>query len=304
MTTSLILGLLALALAGPAPRLVAGWSSLRQTPMAALIWWQCLALAAVLAALGAGLSVVTSQVWRGPVSLLELAVAAVAASLTLMVLVRLLLSGHRVGTSLRRSRARHRELVDVLARRRDGVHVVALDVPVAYCVPGMARSRIVVSEEAISRLAAPELAAVLAHERCHLRWRHDLVLEAFTVLHRAFPRFVASATARAEVELLIEVLADRAAVRELGQRPVLTALLRLAEGGGRLATDGAWGTSSASLAGGAMAAAATGLGQRAHLAGSRRQPVQAVLVLASAVAVLALPTVPVAVPWLCALAGG
>ena len=48
-------------------------------------------------------------------------------------------------------------------------------------------------------LGRAELAAVLAHERSHLRARHDLVLEAFTVLHRAFPRWVSSAAAHHEV---------------------------------------------------------------------------------------------------------
>ena len=95
-----------------------------------------------------------------------------------------------------------------------GVSVLEHDVPVAYCVPGMSRSRIVVSRSTLTRLAPAELGAVLEHERSHLRARHDLVLEAFTVLHLAFPRWVASASARREVEVLVEVLADRAACRD------------------------------------------------------------------------------------------
>ena len=76
----------------------------------------------------------------------------------------------------------------------------------------MTGSRIVVSRSTLTRLAPAELGAVLDHERSHLRARHDLVLEAFAVLHLAFPRWVASGSARREVEVLVEVLADRAAV--------------------------------------------------------------------------------------------
>ena len=111
----------------------------------------------------------------------------------MVVLARLLLSGHRTGTSLRRMRRLHRERVDLVAQVDGGVSVLDHDVPVAYCVPGMSRSRIVVSRSTLTRLAPAELGAVLEHERSHLRARHDLVLEAFTVLHRAFPRWVASA---------------------------------------------------------------------------------------------------------------
>ena len=49
------------------------------------------------------------------------------------------------------------------------------------------RSRIVVSVGALELLGRGELAAVLAHERAHLRERHDLVLLPFTALRRAFP---------------------------------------------------------------------------------------------------------------------
>ena len=134
-----------------------------------MVLWQAVALAAVLAALGSGLSLVTDHAWRrgaGPVSLV---VAAAALVVTAVVAGRLLLSGHRVGTSLRALRRRHREQVDLLAERESGVHVLDHAVPVAYCLPGMAHSRVVVSAAAMATLEPPQLAAVLAHERAHLR---------------------------------------------------------------------------------------------------------------------------------------
>ena len=48
------------------------------------------------------------------------------------------------------------------------------------------RSRIVISAGTLDLLDQAELAAVLAHERAHLRERHDLVLLPFTALLRAF----------------------------------------------------------------------------------------------------------------------
>ena len=75
------------------------------------------------------------------------------------------------------------------------------------------RSRVVLSRGALSALTDEELAAILSHERAHLRARHDLVLEAFTAVHTAFPRFVRSASALNAVRLLVELLADDAAVR-------------------------------------------------------------------------------------------
>ena len=199
---------------------------------------------------------------------------------------RLLLSGHLTGTGLRRMRRLHRERLDLVASLDGGVSVLEHDVPVAYCVPGMTGSRIVVSRSTLTRLAPPELAAVLEHERSHLRARHDLVLEAFTVLHRAFPRWVASGAARDEVEVLVEVLADRAAVRHVDRRALLSALLALA---GSPAPHGALGS-----AGSLQARVEVLRDERPH-------PVQAAVVVALAAALLALPTVLVVLPWLTGL---
>ena len=210
-----------------------------------MLLWQSTALAAVLAALGAGLSLATDRLWQPPVAAGDVVVAALAGAVTVVVAARLLLSGHRTGTALRRMRRLHRERVDLVARVDHGVSVLDHDLPVAYCVPGMSGSRIVVSRSTLTRLAPAELAAVLEHERSHLRARHDLVLEAFAVLHRAFPRWVASGAARREVEVLVEVLADRAAVRTGDRRALVSALLTLA---GSRAPAGALG-SAGSLVG-------------------------------------------------------
>lgn len=292
MLTPLVLGALALVLASPVPWALARWPGLRHTPVPAMLLWQSTALAAVLAALGAGLSLVTHRLWGGDVGRLDVVLAALAGGVTVVVAGRLLLSGHRTGTTLRRLRRRHREQVDLLARvdhqvLRQGVSVLDHEVPVAYCVPGMSGSRIVVSRSTLTRLAPAELEAVVAHERSHLRARHDLVLEAFTVLHRAFPRWVSSAAAHHEVQVLVEVLADRAAVRRGDRRALASALLALA--GSR-------------APGGALGATGTGLAERvAVLRDTRPRRVQAVLVSLAALALLALPSALVVLPWLAGL---
>jgi Zn-dependent protease with chaperone function len=286
--TTLVLAALALVLAGPVPWAMSRLPVLRRTPRAAMLLWQAVALAGVLAALGAGLSLVTAQLVGEP-SLGSYALSAIPLSVTGLVLARLLLSGHRVGTRLRQLRRRHRRLVDLLAEDRDGVRVLEHEAPTAYCVPGL-RARVVVSRGTLTSLEADELAAVVSHERAHVRARHDLVLEAFTVLQQAFPAVVTSRHALDEVRLLVEVLADRAARRRQGARALVAALSALLAAGAAQAPDGA------------VAVADTGLRARLDLLlDERRHLGQAAVVLACATAVLVLPTLLVVLPWLGAL---
>jgi Zn-dependent protease with chaperone function len=288
--TTLLLAALAIVLAGPVPWAMSVLPVLRRTPRAAMVLWQSVALAGVLAALGAGLSLVTLQLMGQP-SLRSYALSAIPLSVTGLVFARLLLSGHRVGTRLRQLRRRHRRLVDLLADDRDGVHVLEHEAPTAYCLPGL-RSRVVVSSGTVASLTEDELAAVLSHERAHVRARHDLVLEAFTVLQEAFPAVVTSRQALDEVRLLVELLADRAARRRHGARTLVAAFSALLEGGLAHAPDGA------------VAAADTHLQARVGLLlDDRRHLAQAVVLLLLAAGVLVVPTLLVVLPWLSSLAG-
>jgi Zn-dependent protease with chaperone function len=101
--------------------------------------------------------------------------------------------------------------------------------PTAYCVPGV-RRRVVLTQGTLDRLGPDELSAVLAHERAHLGARHDLVMEFFTVVHEAVPGFLRCDDALREVHLLIEVLADRAAVRHAGAVSTGRAIVAMAGG--------------------------------------------------------------------------
>lgn len=279
-TTPFVLAALGVVLAGPVPAVLSRASWLRRTPLATMLLWQGVALAAVLSALGAGLSLATSHGWSTP-SVLALGVTAVVA-------VRLGLSGHRVGTSLRALRRHHREQLDLVTEQRGRLAVLQTEQPLAYCVPSLRTSRVVVSQGALDRLATDELDAVLAHERAHLRARHDLVLEAFSVLHRAFPRWVSSGSALREVRMLVEVLADRTAARDAGSAPLARALVGLA---------GAPTPSSGLAASGS----ASELVDRIDLLAAPARPVQAALVSAVAIGTIVLPTAFVVAPWLAEL---
>ncbi|GGK56822.1 M56 family metallopeptidase [Ornithinimicrobium pekingense] len=228
VTAALIVGALFTVLA--APHLLARQTWLRSTPGETLFLWQAVALSGVVAALLAApvavLSLPTDRPW--------LRLAAYAVSLAM--LVRLLVSGHLVGTDLRRRRAEHRQLVDILGERiertdarAEGVTVLARGNPTVYCLPGR-HDRIVLSREALERLGPEELDAVMAHEQAHLSQRHDLLLELFTVLHEAVPRRVRADAALDEVHLLAEMLADRAAARRVGPLALAHALVAMAGG--------------------------------------------------------------------------
>jgi Zn-dependent protease with chaperone function len=299
--TALSLAVLAVLLSGPAPAALARVPAVRHAPRAAMALWQAVALAAVLSALGAGLALSTDRVLDAEAGPGDVALAVVATALTAVVLGRLLVVGHRVGTRLRARRRRHREAVELLGRRderweagspRVGVLVLDEQAVAAYCLPAMLHRRIVISRAVSDLLTDDQLAAVVAHERAHLVARHDLVLEAFTVLHRAFPRLVSSSRALEEVRLLVEVLADAAARRRHGALPLATALVALVDARTPAAALAASGTSSQLLT-------------RVRLL-TRRPGRLGLLALEAALyavslAVLALPTTFVVAPWLTGL---
>lgn len=155
--------------------------------------------------------------------------------------------------------------------------------PLAYCLPGF-RSRVVLSVGTIATLSRPELTAILRHERAHLRARHDLVLESFVAVHTAFPRWVRSGSALAAVRFLVELLADDAAVRAVGPTPVARALVACA---------------AARTPAGAMAAGGpTTVIRVRRLSGPPNSALLSLAAYLAAAAVLVVPTIAVAVPWL------
>jgi Zn-dependent protease with chaperone function len=219
----------------------------RRSPAAAILLWQALGLAGGLAAVGAlvglglpgrgGTSVARSVLHPGtvfraggagawPVILFALRLACLAAGLALLALLCWVLVAASVAAL--QARRRQRVLLTLLAHgdpKVPGALVVDYPNAAAYCLPGL-RSKIVVSAGTLELLGRGELAAVLAHERAHLRERHDLVLLPFTALRRAFPRSATCAQADRAVALLVEMLADDHALRARPARELVSALVR------------------------------------------------------------------------------
>ncbi len=97
------------------PRLLARVTTFRRAPRAALVVWQSTAVAAVLAALFAAPAALPSLIGPTAATGAALRPVAVAAAVTGLVAVRLLLSATGwAQPALRANRRRHRELVDLL----------------------------------------------------------------------------------------------------------------------------------------------------------------------------------------------
>jgi Zn-dependent protease with chaperone function len=317
--SALAFTLMALVLSGPVPAVLARASWPLRAPRAAIVLWQSVALAAVLSAFSAGIDIASRLFVPGidgrPTATITSEIAAlgwplwityvVVFALTLVVGGRLTAAVLQVAIATRRRRAHHRMVVDLVGKSSkwtpaqaptrmgpreswgratgDGLRILAVEQPLAYCLPGV-RSRVVVSEGTLNVLADNEMAAILSHERAHLRARHDLVLEMFTAVHAAFPRFVRSASALDAVRLLIEMLADDAAVRASGPTPLARALVACAAGH----------TPSGALAAGGP----TTVLRVRRLGGRGNSVVVAGAAYLAAAVVLILPTIAVALPWL------
>lgn len=305
--TALLFGILTLLLVGPVPDALSRADWPIRSPRAAMTLWQSIALAAVLSAFSCGLAIAANLLAPGHdgtptthplreierIGLATWLVYVGVFALTLIIGARLMFTVIRVGVRTRARRATHRHLIDILDRcdRTDHSHplyardIRMIDVaqPLAYCLPGI-RQRVVLSEGVVARLSRDELVAVIAHERAHLRARHDLVLEAFIALHEAFPRFVRSRSALGAVELLVEALADDQAVRATAPTTLGRALVACAD---------------AVAPRGAMAVGGPTTLTRVHrLCHHRVSPWVSAAVYVAAAAILVVPTLAVAIPWL------
>jgi Zn-dependent protease with chaperone function len=296
--SALAFTVMALVLSGPVPAMLARATWPSRAPRAAIVLWQSIALAAVLSAFSAGIAIASRlfapghdgrptatvaseiEVLGWPLWITYLAVFA----LTLVVGARLAMAIVQVAIATRRRRAHHRMVVDLVGKsQKAGLRILDVEEPLAYCLPGV-RSRVVVSEGTLTSLADNEIAAILSHERAHLRARHDLVLEMFMAVHAAFPRFVRSASALDAVRLLIEMLADDAAVRAAGPTPLARALVTCATG--------------RTPAGALAAGGPTTVVRVRRLGGRGNSLAVAACAYVAAAAVLVLPTVAVVLPWL------
>jgi Zn-dependent protease with chaperone function len=306
--SALAFTIVALLLSGPVPAVLARASWPMRAPRAAIVLWQSIALAAVLSAFSAGIAIASRLFVPGPDGRPTATITSeiralgwplwtayvLVFAITLVIGARLMTAILQVAIATRRRRAHHRMMVDLLdmshesnppqvCTKASGLRILDVKQPLAYCLPGV-RSRVVVSEGTLKSLSDSEIDAILTHERAHLRARHDLVLEMFTAVHAAFPRFVRSGSALDAVRLLIELLADDAAVRAAGPTPLARALVACASGR----------TPTGALAAGGP----TTLLRVRRLAGRPNSRAVAATAYLAAAAVLVVPTLALAVPWL------
>jgi Zn-dependent protease with chaperone function len=244
----------------------------RRAPVAAILLWQALGLSWGVAAVGAlsGLGVSTgtgvaggalasmgrlTQDFSSPDSFGALGIlgavrlaSLVAGFMLLAVLCWILVAATAVAL---RARQRQRTLLNLLAHgdpKVPGALVVDYPAAAAYCLPGL-RSAIVISAGTLALLDDHELAAVLAHERAHLRERHDLVLLPFIALLRAFRWASVARQAYGAVGLLVEMHADDRARRHQPARELATALLRVGAAGSTRVPSGALAAADPALDG-------------------------------------------------------
>lgn len=153
-----------------------------------------------------------------------------------------LLFAHLVSTlaltfvRIRRQRRRHRDLLTLLsspASDQPATLVIDHPAPVAYCLPGGARSVTVMSNGLMDLLTRAELDAVLTHESAHLHQRHHLLLWAFAAWRAALPWLPTSRLAQQAVSELIEMLADDEALRHVDEPTLVRAIAIVGAGSAR-----------------------------------------------------------------------
>lgn len=233
-----------------------------RSPRLGIVAWQALTGSLLVSVILAGLTLAV-PVWPVSMDLAELlqtcgmlirnqyataggaAVSTAGLAVAALVLVRV---GHAVTRAMleaRSGRRRQRNALALVARRDDRLGVLVVDHPscAAYCIPG-GRGEVVLTSAAMASLDADQLACVLAHERAHLRGRHDLVIALAAGMHAAFPFVPALAYAKGEVSRLLEMIADDAAAASNDRITLATALIRLAEGAAPAGTLAAGGDSA------------------------------------------------------------
>lgn len=219
-----------------------------RAPRLAVLTWQALSVSILLALVLAGLGLwMPEGAWNADLAaVVHLCEETIRGGITapadalvhLLGIVTAVAVTVRAGLALvaelrraRREARRHGELLRLAATPHPRLGAMVLDHPVAaaYCLPGPAGD-VVLTSAALRLLDTQELAAVLAHERTHLRERHHLVAAVARAVERTIPWLPAARTARREQERLVEMIADDAAARLADRHAVARAVVRLAEG--------------------------------------------------------------------------
>jgi len=313
---SVFLAVLAFALAWPVPVILSRAKWPARAPATALVLWQAIALAGGLSMIGSLLtyglipfgdtlvsSVVTlTQTLFGSVvvtsaELLHL----VALSGGLLLTAHLLLNLFLTLVVSQRQRRRHRQLIQLLSSPvpdQPNTRIIEHEVPVAYCLPGTQHSVTVFSAGLIGLLDEDELRGVIEHEKAHLMQRHYIVLMAFGAWRSSLPWFPIATRAQREVGMLVEMLADDYARRVVDDRTLATAIALVSIGSSKGVPENPEEWMPQSSTDGQVNARVIRL-----MEGTTSLPIPArIAVGASALALVAVPTVLLLAPALGALA--
>jgi Zn-dependent protease with chaperone function len=153
------------------------------------------------------------------------ATGAAGLAVAAFVTVRLVLALHTRMRAQHLLHDQHVSLLHIAGTRHDAGAVLWLphQRPFAYSVAG--RPGVVVASTGLRTLPAAWQTAVLHHERAHLRRRHHMLLTLTGALAQALPFLPLARHAPGALGLLLELDADRQAVRSCGHRAVRDALL-------------------------------------------------------------------------------
>lgn len=167
------------------------------------------------------------NIWERPLGRWPSIVAAIALALVLGRFSWALVASVRATRRARAVVGKMRPISDVGYH----VHVLPLDLPEAYSVPGF-RGQVVLTRGLLQVLDEEEQRAVVMHEEGHLRARHHMFLAFARAVESALSPVVPSGWALAGFEQAIEEAADEYAASKLGSAlPVATGLSKAALAG-------------------------------------------------------------------------
>lgn len=127
------------------------------------------------------------------------------------------------------ARRAHRRAVTLAGRPHHDLDalIVDCDTAAAYCLPGR-NHQVVLTTAALAALNETQLAAVLAHERAHLRGHHHHLVGVASGLARAFPGIPLFQAAKEQVAALVEMVADDVAAGTHHRATIAAAVVALA----------------------------------------------------------------------------
>ncbi|MER5867163.1 M56 family metallopeptidase [Kitasatospora sp. NPDC002040] len=257
MTALFGLLLLGVLLSTAAPRLLSRARWAEREPVLALCAWQCLVVAVLLCCLlslllaaSAALPDLRELLFTGAPHGVEAAYGLAGAEGWGRLAAALLAAGgvwtaYSLGREVLAARAlrgrRFAELTDrapelpggLTLPRPTGERLVVLENlrPEAWSLPGPG-ARLVVTTGALQQLTDRELAAVLSHERGHVRARHHWLAQSAQALASGFPGVGVFSAFRDQVGELVELAADDRAARRHGRVTTALALVEINNGRG------------------------------------------------------------------------